>query len=110
MLDPQFNIDFLHQTLRDPRRLDLLPFTMLGAAGQSYNITQGASDQVLAAEQIQFTPRAGQYNRVLFGRFAFSYIRQDDTANIKSMATRNAKMVELCKRQPNLPLPHQTSM
>jgi hypothetical protein len=82
---------------------------MLGAAGQSY-ITQGASDQVLAAEQIEFTPRAGQYNPVLFGRFAFSYIRQDDTANIKSMATRNAKMVELCKRQPNLPLPHQTSM
>lgn len=55
MLDPQFNIEFLHQTLReqllmwDPRGLDLLPFTRLGAGGRSY-ITQGASDQVLAAE------------------------------------------------------------
>lgn len=54
MLDPQFNIEFLHQTLKSScwceiRGLDLLPFTRLGAGGRSY-ITQGASDQVLAAE------------------------------------------------------------
>lgn len=55
MLDPQFNIEFLHQTLReqllmwDSRRLDLLPLTRLGAGGRS-SIPQGPSDQVLAAE------------------------------------------------------------
>jgi hypothetical protein len=45
MLDLQFNIEFLYQTLReqllmwDPGRLDLSPFTRLGAGGPSYIIS-----------------------------------------------------------------------